>query len=110
MTREKKIAKVKAKVDELKKAELPDSKMKFNRPMYLTDRNIPLYMPGKVYDVPGKMVERWLKRGGVIVKDEVKKVEVKKDTVWHTPPAKSVEAPSEKKEDVVKPPKVVAKK
>lgn len=46
-------------------------KMRFPKDMYYTDPNVPLYKGGAVVEVPEGMVDRWLKRGGVLVKDEV---------------------------------------
>jgi hypothetical protein len=56
------------------------TKMKFNRNMYYNDLVNPLYIPGVIYDVDNKMVERWIKRGGEIVCEE-EKIEVPVETV-----------------------------
>lgn len=44
--------------------------MRFPKDMYYNDLNVPLYKGGEVVQVPEKMVERWTKRGGVLVADE----------------------------------------
>lgn len=45
------------------------TKMTFSKSMYYNDLQNPLYVAGPVYDVPNEMVERWIKRGGVVVGD-----------------------------------------
>lgn len=52
-------------------------KMKFSADQYYVtaenkdyDLGNPLYRKGEVYDIEEKMVDRWLKRGGVVVADE----------------------------------------
>lgn len=42
-------------------------RMRFNADMFYNEECI--YQNGKEYDVPLNMVDRWLKRGGIIVKD-----------------------------------------
>jgi hypothetical protein len=44
-------------------------KMKFPKDMFYTDMNNPLYRKGEVYEVEDRMVERWLKRGGIVVEE-----------------------------------------
>lgn len=45
-------------------------KMRFTEDKYY-NRDV-IYTAGKVYDVPDNMVDRWLKRGGEILEEEVK--------------------------------------
>jgi len=71
-------------------------KMKFSKDMFYTDRDVPLYQKGKVYDVEDRMVVRWLKRGGEIVEDAPKVQEEVK-----TAPKEQVEPKEEKLEDKV---------
>ncbi len=73
------------------------TKMKFNRDMYYDDRTKPLYSAGIVYEIPHGMVNRWLKRGGVIVEDP------KPEVVPVVEAKKPVEAVKEKPQDVSKP-------
>lgn len=42
-------------------------KMIFSRPMFYRDPEVPLYEPNIQYDVPLKMRDRWIKRGGQLV-------------------------------------------
>jgi hypothetical protein len=46
-------------------------KMRFPKDMYYNDMNVPLYKGGEVVEVPEEKVSRWLKRGGVLITDEV---------------------------------------
>lgn len=47
-------------------------KMRFPRDMFYNDPTVALYEAGKVYTIEGAdMVQRWLKRGGVIVEGEL---------------------------------------
>lgn len=84
-----------------------DEYMKFSKIMWLDPRDPPLYQPDTVYLVPGKMVGRWLKRGGVIIPDYVPpKVEEPKapEKAPEKEPVKEPVAPPAKKaEDVPKP-------
>lgn len=48
-------------------------KMKFSEHKYLNDMNTPHFYAGEVYEVEGaETIQRWLKRGGVIVSGELK--------------------------------------
>lgn len=54
--------------------------MKFNRDMFYTSQDVPIYLKGFEYQVEDNMVDRWLKRGGEIVETKPKKTkEVEKD-------------------------------
>lgn len=46
-------------------------RMRFPKDQYYNDLTVPLYKGGEVVDVPERMVVRWLKRGGVLITDEV---------------------------------------
>lgn len=48
----------------------PPVKMVFGENKFYHDMYNPLYLAGKVYDIESHMVDRWLRRGGIIV-DEV---------------------------------------
>lgn len=90
-------------------ARSPKVKMKFDKDQFYVraetrehDLANPIYKAGQVYEIDAKDVERWLKRGGVIVKDEPKpaqppKVEDQKPAL-DTDKKEPVE-PSEKKEE-----------
>ncbi len=52
-------------------------KMRFFEDKYGNDFDKPFYEKGKVYDVPKENVERWLKRGGVLVEEEEAKAKAK---------------------------------
>lgn len=82
-------------------------KMRFSKDMYYTDQNIPLYVAGKIYDVPESMVHRWVKRGGDIVGEET----VGKPNV-PAPPDETFTFPAEppKPPTPVEPPKADEKK
>lgn len=43
--------------------------MYFSQDMFYTDLSTPLYNAGKTYFVEQRMVNRWLKRGGVVVNE-----------------------------------------
>ena len=45
-------------------------KMRFSKDMFYNDTTIPLYVKGKIYDVPVRMQDRWIKRGGQILTAE----------------------------------------
>lgn len=64
------------------------TKMKFSVDMFYGNPDVPLYMPGQVYDVEKHMVSRWLKRGGQIVEDAEEQQPVAEEA-----------APGEKTED-----------
>lgn len=49
-------------------------KMRFRKDMFYNNPNVPYYSAGVVYDVPLRMVDRWLKRGGEIYGSESKLV------------------------------------
>ncbi len=57
--------------------------MIFNRTMFYDSREIPIYNAGIVYEIPLNMVDRWLKRGGVIVDEPKPKVEEEELSVTH---------------------------
>lgn len=42
--------------------------MTFPKDMFYDDMKKPLYLANKIYVIAPEMVDRWLKRGGVIVK------------------------------------------
>ncbi len=46
-------------------------KMKFSEFKYYNDLSVPMFEPGKVYEIEGEAwIQRWLKRGGEIVEDK----------------------------------------
>lgn len=48
-------------------------KMKFTEHKYYNDLNNPIFFAGKVYEIEGDdQIQRWLKRGGIIVSGELK--------------------------------------
>ncbi len=77
-------------------------KMRFGEDKFYTDPNTPLYLKDEIYDVPGNMVDRWLKRGGVIVTDEV-------ILPKPAPAPAPVEPPKAEPPPVIEPPKVEEK-
>lgn len=44
--------------------------MRFPKDMFYNDLTVPIYKGGEICDVPESTVDRWLKRGGVLIKDE----------------------------------------
>lgn len=47
-------------------------KMMFSTNQFYNDLDVPLYRPGVVYEIEGAdKIQRWLKRGGVIVEGEL---------------------------------------
>lgn len=71
-------------------------KMRFPKDMYYSDPNVPLYSGGKVVDVPESKVDRWLKRGGVLIEDEVRGAAPIAPHVDPPPPEKTGEGETEK--------------
>lgn len=78
----------KNKQEQLKEIKLPETispeeqkvKMRFSEHKFYNDLNKPLYEAGKVYEVVGAgFIQRWLKRGGVIVEGELNFPEHKTD-------------------------------
>lgn len=67
-------------------------KMWFNTNMYYNDLVTPLYEAGKEYDVPERMVSRWIKRGGVLVADQPTPAPIPKP-VQHAPTPEPVKPP-----------------
>lgn len=52
-------------------------KMKFNEDKFYNDLNHPIFFKGEVYEVEGvEWIQRWLKRGGVIVEGKLPEVPV----------------------------------
>lgn len=92
---------VKAEQDKVK------VKMRFTEEKYYNDPNTPHFEKGKIYEVQGQdIINRWLKRGGEIVTDEMLKKEAQDAAKAKVEaPKKSEEAPvnpvegSEKKDE-----------
>lgn len=89
-------------------------KMRFHKDMFYTDQENALYHAGEIYEIEAKMVDRWLKRGGEIVTDEMLEAESKPgliDRILHplsgthkdkeTKDAEADAAKAQSKEDVV---------
>lgn len=81
-------------------------KMKFHADMYYGNQDVPLYRAGEVYEISDEgrgMIDRWLKRGGVIVEEgsSAKKVEEVQAPV-DSEPQEPVEGEQEKAEDEAK--------
>lgn len=71
MSKEKKQQKLlKKQAEAAALAASPKVKMKFSRSMFYNDPQVPLYEANTVYEIEPNMVDRWLKRGGVVVTDE----------------------------------------
>ena len=71
MSRAKKQNKIQKKIEEKEKSDLVSVEMKFPEDMYYNDLSRPIYRAGEVYTIVGlDMVQRWLKRGGIIVEGE----------------------------------------
>lgn len=80
-------------------------RMKFGVDMYYNDLSTPLYQAGKVYEIEGRMIARWMKRGGEIVDEPVSeqpKVQEQKPAL-DSEVKESVEGAGEKPEDESKP-------
>lgn len=77
--------------------------MKFSRNMFYESQDVPLYYADKVYEIEDKMVDRWLKRGGVVVDQKGRQTEVgvKSETV-DVESKEPIEDTPEKSEDDVK--------
>lgn len=67
-------------------------KMIFPRDMFYNDLANPIYVANKIYDVPENMVDRWLKRGGVLA------TEVEQPKVEQKEPVEPVEQKAEDQE------------
>lgn len=69
--------------------------MKFSADMFYNDLESPLYEKGKTYEVPERMVARWLKRGGKIVDG----TEVEEEETTEAIPKDPVEAGEKTSDD-----------
>ena len=67
----------------------PKVQMMFGKEVFFKSQTVPHFLPGKVYDVEARSVDKWLKRGGQIVTGEM------------LPIQEPVESSEENTEDVV---------
>lgn len=106
MSKDKKEMKTAAKESVKTEQAQVKAKMRFTEDKYYSDPNVVHFEKGKVYEVCGQdMINRWLKRGGEIVTEEMLKQEAKPKTVETKVETKvEVKKPdeaSDKKEPVV---------
>ena len=80
-------------------------RMLFQKDAYFNNPNTPLYDAGKIYDIEDRMVEKWMKRGAVIVEEPTKVEEpvVEEVPKQETETKETVEETEETVEDNPKP-------